>query len=1477
MELPGSGTATEGEAGRGRDLRTYSLTSLQIGDMTSYHSTLFIYVSHILQKLIFFVDNSPWTDDGPRSKSVEVWQYLLMQSRRSPFVNWKLERARRHRIKEEEKALLKELEDSAGWECQRQMSQAKLKAMGRKIVAYVKARKKRASHGLYGCVVFEVDWDDFRGINYVNELQAPVFFAIEARTVQKREFDDLGEAYEYYMAKEGPEEEDEEGDEDEDGEDDDGYDEKEDDPDGDNCSHDGDDENVLYDEDEVEEEEEEEEEDRRDERTWEDEQDEEEVAMHHEEERLWGRCEDRQGRWACEQRRGDARAQLSGVSDCSISGQRARSSDGRGVGGLPRVCNAGDMSVVSTPCSVGWPLRLSSHVDDAGHSGAIGISEVRDCRSQDRRAIADRVGAREGVLASNSCIGGSEGFTGRGKFLSVTSRQSQCIVGKSHLETGGNQRAPSDIGWYSEARQGMDSSSRRESGSGWERDDEGDFDDERDCIESDPELFLTPPSSPRGWMQSEASERNDAWGCYTLRRRRRSRECRSPVSDGCVLGNGRSAQQWFPPGVREKTGQREARDRTMEPEFSFEYRKGGKTVDMSLCPSRSVGGVGGLSVQNHDPRSYCSMRTRGCNDRYGGLPGLRGQDEVKYPAGCSPDEETESDQVGNEQSTDDGDECDGPDQSGEEDEEASDGSAKDKKSGSSATASLSASRECSGCLSGSVSDSLVSVSSTASSDAHTHLPTEIPQSCFVESGTVTGDVADVYKDMLIAVRFEDPLLPVELQQMITHDQKRLKMLESGLPSWAIFCQSYPLTRNLYRPWMRALSVYIFFLISLTTVLIGFYDLYKNVPVLKEALHRVFGPLVEWVDAWEVGSRLKYLGTMLFLQNCQKAFRWIMTLSRGLMEVTEFLLKPLERPIWLLSEIMLLPVWNMLVEFCLDVFGLGWSTICAVKTVLEWILMGFFVPLFDAVRLLWYCVEALVYPLFAAVWAVISLPFTLVSCLVDILVALSVGIFEGVRLIFSMIGTLSRMAMSFRRISAGLSEAKVVATASPSTWRSLYQEIFSKVFYAIRGIVNGILTFALACNRHRVSIYNYVVMKWQSLEECMVMTVNPKPLKQETGLMKRAADPPSRIQQAALRQAEHIRSQSPQLRMALQVAPRTGSKPDSGRRVNCPSFVSPEVMRPLSGEGHSFGTSGGNGSGGASSARRSLVSANRAALIEQSRGSLSDCSPVRSRANSVVMTKARLRRTRGGSDGVEQKVLDTVAFDDHRRLAPSGFVIPERVGRSEQPTQPPWALGIPQPVPSSPRSLYSDAVPEQPSIPGDTASPCSSRSRSPSFSSVSFSSHFASPNETSSSSSTGSTPERRRPSIPALRLSVPHVVSRSAPSVPQSFSRSQPTFSSELVPEHCLPAFVLATEGDDAKGQGVISVEEAAAGCSMGDSGGVPKLLGKFLQKSVFNGEVPGRYHIILCMSSVDMVRMFTSSSARIQVGYEEKGVLAVAK
>lgn len=180
-----------------------------------------------------------------------------------------------------------------------------------------------------------------------------------------------------------------------------------------------------------------------------------------------------------------------------------------------------------------------------------------------------------------------------------------------------------------------------------------------------------------------------------------------------------------------------------------------------------------------------------------------------------------------------------------------------------------------------------------------------------------------YSDTLILFRFRDSLLPLKLRQIIMSDIRLLTLLESGLPSWVIFFQSYPLLCQLYRPWMRPLVRSLYLLASLVTVLIGFYDLYKNVPLLKSAAARICGPLFGWIERWDMVTRIQYLGTILFLRNLRKCLQSLLALLRAARALVRTVAAPLASAagpllascaeLWGLLGEGLAPAWALLVD------------------------------------------------------------------------------------------------------------------------------------------------------------------------------------------------------------------------------------------------------------------------------------------------------------------------------------------------------------------------------------------------------------------------------------------------------------------------------------------------------------------------------------------------------------------------------------
>ncbi|GAY55199.1 hypothetical protein CUMW_162550 [Citrus unshiu] len=303
----------------------------------------------------------------------------------------------------------------------------------------------------------------------------------------------------------------------------------------------------------------------------------------------------------------------------------------------------------------------------------------------------------------------------------------------------------------------------------------------------------------------------------------------------------------------------------------------------------------------------------------------------------------------------------------------------------------------------------------------------------------TAVEASQYCDVLILFRFNDRDLPFKLRQVIMFDLRLLTLLEAGLPSWVIFLQSYPGFCHLYRPWMCPLARALYVMISVVTVLIGFYDLYKNVPVLKATVSRLFGPLFDWIETWEMVSRIKYLGTMLFLHNFQKAVEWFLAIARTFQSFFSVVTQPLAAT---LTESLsfLLPIWNMFIQVA--------RSFCSVVGVI----------IDSSSR------TSVLYPIFWTLWEILYSPIRIFLALGSFGAFIFASISELMGDIWQTVSSIFQLASA--------SEA-TVTTYEVSMWRSLWNDLFSQVFRAVRSILNGFVAFFAACNRHRLSIYNHI--------------------------------------------------------------------------------------------------------------------------------------------------------------------------------------------------------------------------------------------------------------------------------------------------------------------------------------------------------------------------------------------------------------------
>ncbi|CAN4109918.1 unnamed protein product [Withania somnifera] len=318
--------------------------------------------------------------------------------------------------------------------------------------------------------------------------------------------------------------------------------------------------------------------------------------------------------------------------------------------------------------------------------------------------------------------------------------------------------------------------------------------------------------------------------------------------------------------------------------------------------------------------------------------------------------------------------------------------------------------------------------------------------------------ASQYKDVLLLFRFNDRDLPFKLRDIILSDLRLLRLLEAGLPSWVIFLQSYPVFCHIYRPWMCPLARCLYVVISVVTVLIGFYDLYKNVPVLKATASSLFGPLFDWIETWEMVSRIQYLGTMLFLHNFQKAFRWFLMTMRTTRSFFSVLTQPMAGP---LVEFVgfFLPYSNMCAQIMEDFFSVIWFTVGSSYTLVGKTIEILLLPLWYTTSFVWNLVTYLLYPIFWILWEIMYSPIRLVFGFSSLLGFLCTSVYEIIMDSWLSVSSIVRVTSQVE---------STVTSSGVSIWRSLWNDLFSQIFKALRSILYGFVAFFTACNRHRLS-------------------------------------------------------------------------------------------------------------------------------------------------------------------------------------------------------------------------------------------------------------------------------------------------------------------------------------------------------------------------------------------------------------------------
>jgi len=141
------------------------------------------------------------------------------------------------------------------------------------------------------------------------------------------------------------------------------------------------------------------------------------------------------------------------------------------------------------------------------------------------------------------------------------------------------------------------------------------------------------------------------------------------------------------------------------------------------------------------------------------------------------------------------------------------------------------------------------------SDGGTGSSAEVPQDT-QHKASGPADIVEILYNRTVNFRFDDPFLPYVLREVI-HDpdhHRLLRLCEAGIPAWAIVLPKFT---GLYHRYMRHLVAAIVVLVSCLSMLLGFYDLYKRIPLVRSLLKQSLGPLSSKLEELVV-VRLSFL-------------------------------------------------------------------------------------------------------------------------------------------------------------------------------------------------------------------------------------------------------------------------------------------------------------------------------------------------------------------------------------------------------------------------------------------------------------------------------------------------------------------------------------------------------------------------------------------------------------------------------------------
>eukprot|EP00347_Sterkiella_histriomuscorum_P004028 403362021 len=261
----------------------------------------------------------------------------------------------------------------------------------------------------------------------------------------------------------------------------------------------------------------------------------------------------------------------------------------------------------------------------------------------------------------------------------------------------------------------------------------------------------------------------------------------------------------------------------------------------------------------------------------------------------------------------------------------------------------------------------------------------------------------VLKDLTIVAYYEDPILPHALRELLNQNDKQSKkmflMTEIGIPHWTVVLAQF----GYYKPWIRFLVKYLVTLMSILTMILGFWDLYKNVPFINTLIQTHLQSLYQFFEDHVIIRLSMLLGLILSKSTPFINFiNWI--LRPGVFSLIVNLLLPLFDLLLLIINEVLYPFVQVLkllkltliliYEIISPVFIFGYEII---KLKISLIKLLFYMPAMSILKIL-----LLVRDCFVSVYIFVKEILTLISSVKRIILPAARSVAENREATFNII-------------------------------------------------------------------------------------------------------------------------------------------------------------------------------------------------------------------------------------------------------------------------------------------------------------------------------------------------------------------------------------------------------------------------------------------------------------------------------------------